>query len=123
MIGIIKGNLINLIVLVVISGTIYFSSCSGKNPTTGTLGVTVVDSLGNPVIWNTFYLATSQDNLRNSIYSDSGITDDHGKIRFLYLSPNFYWYRAKYWSNFASIQINAGNDYYATLEVTTHSGH
>jgi hypothetical protein len=50
-------------------------------------------------------------------------TDNTGKVRFLYLLPNYYWYRVHNWANYGAIQVYAGNDYYATLEVTSPFGH
>lgn len=117
-----KLSLITFLVLNLVIGIIYFSSCSSKNPTTGTLGVTVVNNTGSPVMYNNFYLATSVNNLLNKIYSDSAMTDNTGKVRFLYLLPNYYWYKAKNFTNYAAIQVYAGNDYYTTLEVTEPSG-
>lgn len=118
-----KLNVIWLFILVLTSSIIYFSSCSSKTPTTGTLGVTVINNDGNAITYDNFYLATSFDNLRNGIYSDSTMTDNSGKARFLYLLPNYYWYRVKNWSNYGAIQVYAGNDYYATLVVTSTSDH
>jgi hypothetical protein len=118
-----KLNVFDFLLLILVSGILYFSSCSSKNPTTGTLGITVIDNNGNPITYDNLYLATSLDNLRNSIYSDSMSTDNTGKARFLYLLPNYYWYRVHNWANYGAIQVYAGNDYYATLEVTDPASH
>lgn len=105
--------------MILISGTIYFSSCTDKNPTTGTLGITVIYNTGLPVdSYNLLYLATSMENLQNKIFSDSAQLDNTGKARFLYLLPNTYWYKVQNWKNFGSILVNAGTDSYTTLEVT-----
>jgi hypothetical protein len=113
-----KIKAIDFLLLILISGTFYFSSCSDSNPTTGTLGITVIHSSETTVAWENLYLATSLENMHNGIWSDSAMTDATGKVRFLYLSPNEYWYKVKNWKNFGSIVVYAGNDYYTTLVVT-----
>jgi hypothetical protein len=98
--------------LILLSGAFFFFSCKGKEPTTGTLTVTVMTKDGR-ISANTpvpIYLATDKGNLDNKIYVTSGWLDANGSKIFRDLLPTYYWYRVEGWDDYGAAEVYAGVD-------------
>ena len=98
--------------MILLSGACFFFSCQGKEPTTGTLTVTVMTNNGN-ISSNTpvpIYLATSKENLDNKIYIATGWLSSNGSKIFRDLLPTYYWYGVEGWDDYGAAEVYAGVD-------------
>ena len=98
--------------MILLSGAFFFFSCQGKEPTTGTLTVTVMTNNGN-ISSNTpvpIYLATSKENLDNKIYIATGWLSSNGSKIFRDLLPTYYWYGVEGWDDYGAAEVYAGVD-------------
>jgi len=98
--------------LILLSGASFFFSCKTKEPTIGTLTITVMTkdgsiSGGNPIA---IYLATSKENLDNKIYVTSGWLDSNKSKIFRDLLPTYYWYGVEGWDDYGAAEVYAGVD-------------
>jgi hypothetical protein len=110
-----------VLALILVSGAFLFDSCKGKEPTTGTLAITVRAQNGSVNGGNTFqiHLATSRENLENGIYLYSNWADANGSTIFHDLQPTYYWYNVDGWADYGAIMIFVGVDASVILWVNT----
>jgi hypothetical protein len=107
-----KRSFQTFLVLILLSGAFYFSSCKGKDATTGTLSITAMTSTGavsttTPV---GIHLATSKANLDNNVYVATGWLNANGSYIFRDLTPKFYWYNVDGWNDYGASDVYAGID-------------
>jgi hypothetical protein len=100
------------LILILLSGAFFLFSCKTKEPTTGTLTVTVMTKNGNisaniPIA---IYLATSKENLDNKIYVTSGWLNSNGSKIFRDLLPTYYWYCVEGWDDYGAAEVYTGVD-------------
>jgi hypothetical protein len=102
-------------ILLFLSTVIFFPSCNKKDPTVGNLHLTVIDSVGTPMVSSMAAISTSRQNELRGIYTNTGWTDGSGNVFFVDLVPGYYWYGVPGWKNFGAIQVYAGLDQYVYL--------
>jgi hypothetical protein len=98
--------------LILLSGAFFFFSCKAKVSATGTLSITARTATGGipastPV---PIYIATSKENLDNTIYQSSGWLDANRSTIFRDLLPAYYWYRVEGWDDYGAAEVFAGVD-------------
>lgn len=109
-----------IIIMFAVFVLVLFPRCSSKNPTTGSLKVTVLNYQTNqPVVNELLYIASSYDNLKNKVYLNSLYTDANGQVMFHDLTPMLVYYDTQTWDNYGATQVYAGIDMHALLYVNT----
>jgi hypothetical protein len=103
------------LLFMILFGGIYFSSCSDNPPTTGTLTVTVLDSLGQPIPYANVNLAATFSDLRAKNFIKTYQTTVNGDVYFADLKPMLYWYNSDKFKDLGAVQVYAGKDYFVTL--------
>jgi hypothetical protein len=98
------------LVLILISGSIFLSSCKGKDATTGSLTITALIKGIEPAADKQIGLATSRENLENKIYEATGYTNNNGSVIFRELLPKYYWYGIEGWSDYGAAEVFTGYD-------------
>jgi len=111
------------ITLIFISIMVFLSSCNKKDPTTGNLHLTVIDSVGTPMVSVMAAISTSRQNELQGIYTNTGWTDGSGNVTFVNLLPGYYWYGVPGWKNFGAVQVYAGLDQYVYLLMNVQTIH
>jgi hypothetical protein len=108
------------LVLVLLSGAFFLSSCKGKVSTFGTLSVTArtkdTISTGTPV---RICLASSKENLENKIYLFANWSDANFSTIFRDLEPTYYWYRVEGWADYGAAEVFAGVDASVVIWLNT----
>lgn len=82
-----------LVLMALIAGSVFLSSCNKDEEELGNLVVIVEDLTGENVwVGKTVYLYDSQEAFNNSEYVESAVTNDEGKVTFVDLDPKTYWF-------------------------------
>jgi hypothetical protein len=110
------------LVLILISGTFLFISCSDKAPIVGNLTVTAkTTSTGVSLTDTPIYLATSKDDLDNQISVIYSTLDANGSRQFRDLAPKYYWYKVQGWDDIGAVEVFAGTDESVILYLNSPS--
>jgi hypothetical protein len=96
------------------------SSCGKETvATVGNLHVYVINAQGEPMVGSEVLLANTWNNETQGLTVTTGWTDAQGKVSFLDLAPNYYWYGVRGWKDYGAIQVYSGLDQYVYLQVNS----
>ena len=71
--------------------------CQGSlEDSTGDLVINARDGIGASLVGTTVYLYDNQYDYNNNIYSQTGVTDNSGQVRFNYLTPEVYYFECDF---------------------------
>ncbi len=111
-----------IFILLTLGGFLFFSSCSDKPATQGSLTIVAMNSSGDLLKNVQINLSVNREDLAGHVNATSSTTNENGAVIFRELNPGTYWYNTAGFDDFGATKVYAGIDQYVIFWVNNPTG-